>query len=284
LLEESIIERFSEYDLLIKKILNSEIIPIPEGDYTIGENVELTGNDFEIFKILFSKSPSKSGSEEGLGSKGSGYGELALYWLLKKNYPNIEDSRGGGKPDLKIDEVGLEVKSYNTKQVNLGRFGSDNKNIEILNFLFGLYFSMLKIEDNNSKKKPSSLNFSYLDLIKIFDFLKEFLINDDFKNVDSKFLQNLYANIEYILGYLEIDLHNFSSSKASANILRKILVKKLAQKPGYGGYIVNIELNGLIKYYKIDKEKIDSITDEDINKYVLGGQGQLFIYPENLFI
>jgi hypothetical protein len=284
ILEEVILqERSSAYDRLIKSKLKVENLPVPADNYELGVNTKVGGGDLVIFSQLYSEAPPKKGSKEDTASKGSGYGEVAMYWLLSKKYPNIEDSRGGGEPDLKIGDLGLEVKSYDTKKMTLGRFGSDKENIETLNVLFGLHSLISSLEHKNLKRKSNALNFNSSDLIKAFDSLKEFLDNEELKQIEFPIIKNIYANINNILRTLGVDSSDFSSKEASAFILRKFLLNKAAIKPKFGGYIVNVNQAGNIEYHKVSKEIIENIPDENLNKYVSADQGQLVIYPDNLF-
>jgi len=121
-----------EYDDLIKKTLKVSEIPTPVGDYKLGNNGNVNSSDLKIFKELYKVAPPKAGKEESeAGSKGSGHGEIAVYWLLGKGY-SVQDGRGGGNPDLIVDGVGVEVKSYDVTKITLGRIGSDKKNQELL--------------------------------------------------------------------------------------------------------------------------------------------------------
>jgi hypothetical protein len=64
------------YNSIITKKFGS--YPTPQGDYTLGTNVNLSGEDGKIFKELYPISPPKKGSTEDIGSKGSGNGEIAM--------------------------------------------------------------------------------------------------------------------------------------------------------------------------------------------------------------
>ena len=80
-------------------------------DYILGENVNVNGEDGNIFKQLYSVAPPKKNSTDDIGSKGSGHGEVALYWLLSKNN-DVQDNRKGGAADLLVNGFGVEVKAY----------------------------------------------------------------------------------------------------------------------------------------------------------------------------
>jgi hypothetical protein len=285
ILEEVLLqERSSAYDDLIKSKLKVDNLPVPGDNYELGVNTKVGAGDLVIFSQLYPLTPSKKGGIENVGSQNSGYGEVAMYWLLSKKYPNIMDSRKGGDPDLSIGEIGLEVKSYDTKRMSLGRFSSDKDNMTILNTLFGLYSLISTLEHKEGEtKKANPLTFTSTDLIKAFDVLNEFSSNEDLRNTDFPVINNMFANVDNLLIALGIKEHNFSPKSASAQLLKRILSQKCSTKPRFGGYIVNINDNGNIEYHKITKEIIDEIPVENINKYVSANQGQLIINPDNLF-
>ena len=131
------------YDTLIAKVVgNSEgAIPVPQGDYKLGQDVsKLNPDDVKTFSKLYKVKPSKgSGEDTGIGSQGSGYGEVALAWLLSKTYPGkIIDTRGSSNPDLEVNGVGVEVKSIDKDRFAIGRMGGDKESINLLNAVFAI--------------------------------------------------------------------------------------------------------------------------------------------------
>jgi hypothetical protein len=272
------------YDEIITTHLKTNTIPTPENNYILGQNIDkLEGKDKETFQSLYSLIPPRKKSSNNIGSKGSGYGEIAMYWLLKKNY-NIKDGRNGGKPDLIIDNtIGIEIKSFDTKKIPLGRFGSDKENLELLNTLFGIHSLITKPENKTSGKKINSSNFSSKDLIKSFESLNEFLINTETYPLNNPLFENIYSNIDSLLSNLDISPTNINPQQASAEILRRILYNKLNTKPGFGGYIVNTDFSGKIEYHSITQDKIKQIPDNILNTYVSSNQSTLIIYPDQLF-
>jgi hypothetical protein len=104
--DKEILSGSTIYDDVIKKELKVEERPSVKGEYKLGESKKVQGSDLEIFKKLYPLSPPKKGEEVGsAGTKGSGNGELALYWLFKYQTPSIpaRDSRGSDNPDLIIN-------------------------------------------------------------------------------------------------------------------------------------------------------------------------------------
>jgi hypothetical protein len=268
------------YNKIITNKLGS--LPIPVGDYELGKDVNVSGEDAKIFKELYSISPPKKGSTEDVGSKGSGNGEVAMYWLLSKNY-NVQDSRKGGDPDLLINgNIGLEVKSYDSDRMALGRFGSDKENLELLNSIFGLY-SLITTLEHKQLNKASALNFSSKELIEAFKELSNFSKEDKLRELDFPIIKNMYDNVDKVLLQLGIESHDFSPEDASAEMFKKLLLKKLNIKPGLNGFIVNVDINGNIEYHHVTEEKVNALKSDQLNSYVSANQGTLNIYPDKLF-
>jgi hypothetical protein len=270
-------------DIYNKIIINKlGKLPIPQGDYKLGNNTNVSGEDAKIFKELYPISPPKKGSTDDVGSKGSGNGEISMYWLLSKNY-NVQDSRKGGDPDLLIDgTIGLEVKSYDSERMALGRFGSDKENIELLNSIFGLY-SLITTLEHKQLNKANALNFSSKELIEAFKEVSNFSKEEKLRELDFPVIKNIYNNIDNVLSKLNIDSYNFNPEEASAEILRKLLLTKIIIKPRLNGFIVNVDINGNIEYHQVTEEKILALTPAQLNSYISANQGTLNIYPDKLF-
>jgi hypothetical protein len=267
------------YNNIITKKFGS--YPTPQGDYTLGTNVNLSGEDGKIFKELYPISPPKKGSTEDIGSKGSGNGEIAMYWILSKKY-NVMDGRGGGAPDLYVDKIGVEVKAYDSERMALGRFGSDEENIKLLSSIFGLY-SLITTLEHKPQNKTNTLNFSSKGLIEALKEVSNFSKEEELRKLDYPVIKNIYANIDNVLAKLDINSYDFDPSEASAKLLRKLLLTKATVKPGLGGFIVNVDVNGKIEYHQVTEDKIQSLTSDQLNSYVSANQGTLVIYPDKLF-
>jgi hypothetical protein len=267
------------YNNIITKKFGS--YPTPQGDYTLGTNVNLSGEDGKIFKELYPISPPKKGSTEDIGSKGSGNGEIAMYWILSKKY-NVMDGRGGGAPDLYVDKIGVEVKAYDSERMALGRFGSDEENIKLLSSIFGLY-SLITTLEHKPQNKTNTLNFSSKGLIEALKEVSNFSKEEELRKLDYPVIKNIYANIDNVLAKLDINSYDFDPSEASAKLLRKLLLTKATVKPGLEGFIVNVDVNGKIEYHQVTEDKIQSLTSDQLNSYVSANQGTLVIYPDKLF-
>jgi hypothetical protein len=274
------------YDKVIKNALKVEDIPQVQGKYTLGTDVNINGEDAKIFKSLYSVSPPKKGKEvDTAGSKGTGNGEIAMYWLFAHQPGHTaQGTQGGGKPDLEIDGKGVEVKAYDSNRITLGRFGSDKANIDLLNTLFGLDALVSTIEKTSDKdRRASSLNFSKSDITRAFNTLQDFSNNQDLRELSSKYalIGNIYSKIDDLNNQLGLQQGAKAEDYAGA-LVKRILLRKFGEKPGFGGYIVNVNESGNLKYIQITEEKIKQLSSEDVLENTFMNQGSIIINPEGL--
>ena len=274
------------YDKVIKNALKVENIPQVQGEYTLGTDVNINGEDAKIFKSLYSVSPPKKGKDvDTAGSKGTGNGEIAMYWLFAHQPGHTaQGTQGGGKPDLEIDGKGVEVKAYDSNRITLGRFGSDKANIDLLNTLFGLDALVSTIEKTSDKdKRASSLNFSKSDITRAFNTLQDFSNNQDLRELSSKYalIGNIYSKIDDLNTQLGLQQGAKAEDYAGA-LVKRILLRKFGEKPGFGGYIVNVNESGNLKYIQITEEKIKQLSSEDVLENTFMNQGSIIINPEGL--
>ena len=274
------------YDKVIKNALKVEDIPQVQGKYTLGTDVNINGEDAKTFKSLYSVSPPKKGKDvDTAGSKGTGNGEIAMYWLFAHQPGHTaQGTQGGGKPDLEIDGKGVEVKAYDSNRITLGRFGSDKANIDLLNTLFGLDALVSTIEKTSDKdRRASSLNFSKSDITRAFNTLQDFSNNQDLRELSSKYalIGNIYSKIDDLNNQLGLQQGAKAEDYAGA-LVKRILLRKFGEKPGFGGYIVNVNESGNLKYIQITEEKIKQLSSEDVLENTFMNQGSIIINPEGL--
>jgi hypothetical protein len=291
--------------------------PQPEGEYDYTSNINVTNpNDLKIVKQLFNASPKTQGGEEG--SRGSGKGEVALFWLLSKKYPNVQDTRKSDQPDITIPGenpetpeklkdiapkgIGIEVKAYDKPILGIGRYGSDHAILRPLAIVFGLralgnYFSSLPGSD---KRNPSIMTFNEAELTESFDTFQG-LVKDREKLEKIAFeqkyppIQNLVASIDQAaldLGYnikdesTLKDILSKTKEDLAASFLRRLCFAKIGRKPGWGGYIANIttgENKFVVTFYKASLKYFNSLPSEVILSKVKANQAQLLITPESVF-
>jgi hypothetical protein len=164
----------------------------------------------------------------------------------------------------------------------LGRFGSDKENIELLNSIFGLY-SLITALEHKQLNKANALRFSSKELIEAFKEVSNFSKEEKLRELEFPIIKNMYGNVDKVLTQLGIESYDFSPEEASAQMFKKLLLKKLITKPGLNGFIVNVDINGNIEYHSVTEEKINALTPDQLNSYVSANQGTLNIYPDKLF-
>lgn len=279
----------SEYDQLISYHLfkdTNKISEIPgvNKKYSVGKDDKVDSKDMEVYSKLYPVTPPKQGKEIGTaGTKGAGNGEVALYWLLSRSGINVQDGRGSDAPDLKINNsIGLEVKSYGKRNITLGRFGNDYDTRKKLGYVIGL--DVLISNLTGDERAPSIDSFNKEELIRGFGTLSKFSSNKNLRTASQEFelIKDIYAKIDTLTNELNLE-QGFAPREGAAAILRQLLTTKAKNKPGDGGYIVDISEDGKIKYTQVTQSKIDSLDSDTIIKYVSANGSALKIYPDELF-
>ncbi len=264
----------SSYEDIIKHEFEGEI-PEVHGTYKLPQttgDLNIDAKDLANFKKLYKIAPPKKGGEVGsAGSKGSGHGEIAVYWLLKyqKNPYAVHDSRGGSSADLLVGNVGVEVKSYkegNTGRA-IGRIGTYSQILTAMNTLFSIAALYQEFAEKGKKKVPPTALSATKDDFKAANKILVDLDKDtDFKKLQSfniPFLNSMFAQIEKlktIYGKEGVDT-------VASNILKALLLAKFTDKPlgsGDEGYILNVQPSGEIKCTHITKEKLQNLTSDQV--------------------
>lgn len=264
--------------------LKTQQLPVPRGNYELKgtRQIYVDAEDNNIFKKLFTVNPPKKNQEIGTAeTKGSGNGEIALYWLLKKSYGNsVKDGRGAGDPDIKIMPAiaqdpatennedpnkpkpvlytGVEVKSYGgDKAIGLGRFGEQHGPRGILSIVLGLKALYNSFNIESPQRVPSLDTFKAEELVSAFQALSEFDKNVDLRKMDSPLIQGIYQQIDKVKMFLSLGKEPGSFTKPKLGASRMMLTflkEKLKSKPGFGGYMVDITAEG--SKFKIDFKQI----------------------------
>jgi hypothetical protein len=254
-----ILEVTDSYDARIKSVLGTDTIPKCKTPLKVGENFNLNGDDGKIWKELYPIKPLKADSQTP--TAGSGNGEIATYWAYQHNVRPIEtvDGRSGEDPDLIIGGFGVEVKSYDTKTITLGKFAGDKETINLLNKVFGTLslFTEESIQANTG-------NFNTQSLLSGFKLISELHSNEELKKLPVT--KPFFDKIDILYNKLGVE-KNATAEQATVALLRKLLWTKLSKKPNRGqevGYILNVNPTGTGVYYKITQELINNIPDEKI--------------------
>ena len=280
------------YDDVIARALG-EKNRSPKGDYKLGVSKTVDASDMEIYRMLYPVAPPKSGEGiDAVGTKGSGNGEIALYWLLSKRYP-VVDNRDAGKPDLEVTDgrqIGVEVKAYDTARMGLGRFGDQRENRALLSIIFGIH-ALLK--DGNSeggnepKSAPSIDSFNRHQLVASFTTIKKLIDNKDLRSLGYngfQVIKSIYDQIDFVLNSLKINPDEFTPQEGAAKMLLALLATKLAEKPGFNNFIINMTKDGKLKYHRIPtEEELYLINPEKILNFVNANSAALIIKPDEIF-
>ena len=284
----------TRYDIVIKDALKVDQIPLVKGKYKLGESGTVQGSDKDTFIKLYKVAPPTADKGIGsAGSKGSGNGEIALYWLFKYQSPSIpaKDSRGSDNPDLIIDGHGVEVKSMESNDLALGRFGHEEYKeiILLLNDIFSLY-ALSSVIAHKKPRIPTVSNFNQNELKEALKSVIELHNDEKLKELKDAFpiIGNVYKKTQIIFDKLSLE-GNFDEVEAGGAVLKKLLTIKLTRKLNLNskepGYIVNIISSVEIKYYKVTTEMLENLDNKKImdSNNVTAKQSFLYIKPETLF-
>ena len=266
-------EQQADYDDRIKDALNVEQIPICQTPLELGNDFNLNGKDGEIWGKLFGVKPlaSRTGKQSG----GSGNGEVSVYWAFQYNKSNkfqVQDQRGSDNPDLIINDLGVEIKDYSSKQITLGKFFADKKSYGLLSNLFG-FKSLLEALKNKNFPEGSASNpgtFKPSELVEastlMLEFYKELKLKEFAVKYQFDMIINIFERIEAILQELKLN-SNASPEDIAAGILKIMIQTKLNKKPMMNkeiGYVLNVNVGGKGDFVSITNEKIDSLDSKSL--------------------
>ena len=303
----------SEYDRLCNKHLQDAVKAYALTEQEIANAPGITigspsavqdKNNQKIFDTLFDKAPPKKGDESGAASKAVGYGELALYYLLKKGGSNIVDNRSAGNADLLVNgNIGIEIKSYGriTSKITIGRFKSAGNKVGIkLDALLNAIFSLSTLEAmSRTSNKPvmeaiieagsktttvvNTDNWTGEHMKFAFEHIRDFNLkmNNALEqaaavgfNLDQyPVFTTIKNSTETIRNYLKqagvVDGSLNNPELNAAKIINYVVRAKLAEKPGDQGYIVNVKppkLGGTLEWYQVNLSNIEKASSLDNGK------------------
>jgi len=273
------------YNVRIYKALGlkeGDKIPTCNTPLKLGEDFNLSGEDEEIWKKLYPILPLKKDSD--VPTAGAGKGEIATYWAFEYNVNkhNVTDSRKGEDPDLTIDGYGVEIKSYDTSNITLGKFAGDKANIALLNSVIAILTLFSKF-DEESDITINAGNFKGSDILPAFEIMSMFEKNKQLRDIDT--FEPLYKRIDAL--YSRLDLSPAASPQEGAGkLLKQILKTKLLKKPRMGkevGYVLNVSENGQGKFYVMNDAVVDAIDSERILNGVYVSSSELGMNFPRLF-
>lgn len=253
----------------------AELIPNVKGTYnktTIKPGkMRLDDDDAKEFNRQYNLAPNKN----------VGNGEVGLYWLF--NYkesnrskttfkPNIEhakENRGGTDPDLVIHGVNVEAKSYEhflTTMTNIGRFQGQKDFRKMIAYMFATktlvqpgfqgelnfgYHELAAGADDFCKLRQALKMVNDLHDIPIFKQMEK-----EVKAFDSLAKTAMGSRSAQKCGVGEIG-PRVGGHAIATEIIRYGIKELLGNKPGDGGYVVNIEgskldWSGVIEFYQVN--------------------------------
>ena len=254
-----------EYDDVIKKTLGVDEIPISKNQYPFPGSggstfdIQVKSDDLDTWQKLWTAKPKKKTGDK-TETLGVGKGEISLYWLY--NYSNsgvtVTEGRDGDDPDLRFDGVGVEVKAYgkHTGKNKIGRFGADKENLKLLSVIFGIDALIKVLQPGEEGKTLNPFNFAGSDLKGAMDRLM-YLNSVDLEGLSKQY--TLFKTISDNIQLVQTGLGGFSDPEDGAiSMAKKMLNDKLGRKPGPGGYLASVKLDGDCKFFGIDLEKLSS--------------------------
>jgi len=284
------------YDSVIRRHLGlNEDQPIPKsknsypfpgaGGATF--DIQVKSDDMKYWKDFWELTPPKEGKTEG-GTKGVGNGEISLYWLYHHSNSNINvnDTRGADNPDLKFNGVGVEVKAYDKHQGKhgLGRFGQDVEQLKMLGVIFGInaLAKQFQPKPEGKKRAPKDVNPLTWDGNNLTSAMNEVI---QFKTIDIDQLADIYDifnQIKQNLDFLEERLGDYTTASEGARKMALEFIKpKVARKPGDGGFLTNVLINGDCRFWQIDYDKV--LDNKDALNHIKASQGAMQVDFEELF-
>ena len=291
----------SQYDAVIRKHLkleDNEPIPKVKGTYPFpGKggatfDIKVNEKDLKHWKDFWTLTPPKAGGEIGETSKGSGDGEISLYWLYQhSNSADVKGTQGSDNPDLEFNNIGVEVKAYgpHSKVKGLGRWSSDKPQLDALGILFGFQKLIVALEPKASGKFPPDVspnNFKGFQLVQAFEVLQQ-LLDVDLDTLGKEY--SLFNDIKKRLDSLKEKIGGWNTPEEGARKMAVFFVEpKIGRKPGDGGFLVNVQDNGDCRFYGINKETLlnhpNLIGQKGQSGYIGSANSQMYLDFNEFFM
>ena len=284
----------SQYDAVIRNYLglsDDQPIPKPKHKYPFNPSggtfsIQVKGDDLKYWDDFWTLTPPKAGAKVGTTSKGSGDGEISLYWLYQHSDSGVEarGTQGSDNPDLEFNGVGVEVKAYGKPNgvIDLGRFGKFRDNLKMLNTVFGIAGLAATFDGNvEDQKQKNALTWAGSDLKAAFEQAHT-LSQVDLEQIAD--IWPIFKDIKANIDYLDSQLGGFSSAEEGAKKLTyKFIGDKLARKPGWGGHLADMSINGFIRFWHIDQGRFENY-DDILGKATIGAsQGAMKLHFNKIF-
>ena len=288
----------SQYDAIIRAHLGldeNQPIPKPKHKYPFNSSggtfsIQVKGDDLKYWDDFWTLTPPKKGAKVGTTSKGSGDGEISLYWLYQHSDSgiNAEGTQGADNPDLEFNKLGVEVKAFDSHigKQGLGRFGQDTEQLKMLGVIFGInaLATQFKGIPDGKKRAPKDVNPLTWDGGNLKDAMEEVI---KFQKVDLEQLASIpgydiFKDIKENMDFLNERLGNYTSAEEGARAMALEFIKpKIARKPGDGGFLVNVLRTGDCRFWKIEYDKV--VNNKDALKHIGASQAMMKVNFEKLF-
>ena len=106
-----------------------------------------------------------------------------------------------------------------------------------------------------------------------------------FKTIDIDQLADIYdifSQIKQNLDFLDERLGDYKSASEGARKMALEFIKpKVARKPGDGGFLTNVLINGDCRFWQIDYDKV--LNNKDALNHIKASQGSMQVNFEELF-
>ena len=288
----------SQYDAVIRTHLglsDDQPIPKPKHKYPFDPSggtfsIQVKGDDLKYWQDFWTLTPPKAGAEVGTTSKGSGDGEISLYWLYQHSDSgvNAEGTQGADNPDLEFNKLGVEVKAFaqHKGKQGLGRFGQDVEQLKMLGVIFGInaLATQFKGIPTDGKRAEKNVNPLTWDGKNLSDAMEEVI---KFQKIDLEQLASIpgydiFKEIKENMDFLNKRLGDYSTAEEGARAMALEFIKpKIARKPGPGGFLVNVLKSGDCRFWKIEYDKV--VGNKDALKHIGASQAQMKVNFEELF-
>tara|TARA_Y100000361_G_scaffold151726_1_gene169668 strand:+ start:455 stop:1639 length:1185 start_codon:yes stop_codon:yes gene_type:complete len=288
----------SQYDAVIRAHLglsNDQPIPKPKHKYSFDPgggsfSIQVKGEDLKYWDDFWNLTPPKVGAEIGTTSKGSGDGEISLYWLYQHSDSgtSVRGTQGADNPDLEFNGLGVEVKAFkgHVGKQGLGRFGQDREQLKMLGVIFGInaLASRFKGLPEGGKRGEKDVNPLTWDGKNLEDAMEEVI---KFQKIDLEQLASIpgydiFKEIKENMDFLNERLGNYTSAEEGARSMALEFIKpKIARKPGDGGFLVNVLRTGDCRFWKIEYDKV--VNNENALKHIGASQAMMKVNFEELF-
>ena len=292
----------SQYDAVIRNYLGlNDDQPIPRVENTYAWpgrggstfNIQVKGNDLKYWKDFWELTPPKAGAEIGTSSKGTGNGEVALYWLYQHGGApgvNVEGTQGADNPDLEFNGIGVEVKAFgkaHEKARGLGRWSQDKDQLDALGILFGFQKLVSVLEPKSSGKLPPDIspnNFKGYQLKAAFEFMDK-LLEVDLDGLGEEY--PIFLSIKSRLDSLKQKLGEWKDPEDGARRMAVYFISpKVGRKPGDGGFLTHVLESGNCRFWQFDVEKLknhpDLIAQKGQSGYIGSASSNMYVEFDHL--